>query len=57
MSLLSFPGWSGPPARRVKRDVGMEKLMADPRVANLEWKALFDGQRMIFGGFAPLLIA
>jgi uncharacterized protein YbaA (DUF1428 family) len=48
--------WVEWPSREA-RDLGMEKFMADPRMANLKWKALFDGQRMIFGGFAPLLVA
>jgi uncharacterized protein YbaA (DUF1428 family) len=35
------------------RDKGWEKAMADPRMKDI--KMPFDGQRMIYGGFAPLL--
>jgi uncharacterized protein YbaA (DUF1428 family) len=35
------------------RDKGWEKAMADPRMKEIEMP--FDGQRMIYGGFAPLL--
>lgn len=37
------------------RDAGMEKLMKDPR-ANPETNPMpFDGKRMIFGGFVPVV--
>jgi uncharacterized protein YbaA (DUF1428 family) len=36
------------------RDAGWQKVMADPR---LQAPMPFDGKRMIFGGFAPLLDA
>ena len=32
----------------------MKKFMEDPRLAGMT-EMPFDGQRMIFGGFAPLL--
>jgi uncharacterized protein YbaA (DUF1428 family) len=40
---------------RQARDTAMEKIMKDPRMQTdpKEWP--FDGQRMIFGGFAPLV--
>lgn len=40
---------------RQARDAIMEKIMKDPRMQSdpKEWP--FDGQRMIFGGFAPLV--
>jgi uncharacterized protein YbaA (DUF1428 family) len=37
------------------RDEGWKKLMADPRAQ--DHKMPFDGKRMIFGGFAPILDA
>ena len=42
-------------ASRQARDDIMAKVMKDPRMQNdpKEWP--FDGQRMIFGGFAPLV--
>ena len=45
--------WIEWPSREA-RDAGMEKFMADPRLAGMT-DMPFDGQRMIFGGFAPLL--
>ena len=38
---------------KATRDAGMAKAMADPRMTDL--KMPFDGQRMIFGGFQPLV--
>jgi uncharacterized protein YbaA (DUF1428 family) len=40
---------------RQARDTAMEKIMKDPRMQAdpKEWP--FDGQRMIFGGFTPLI--
>ena len=35
------------------RDAGMRKVMEDPRMSMKNMP--FDGQRMIFGGFAPLV--
>jgi uncharacterized protein YbaA (DUF1428 family) len=37
------------------RDQGWEKAMADPRMKDM--KMPFDGQRMIYGGFEPILDA
>ena len=37
------------------RNAGMEKVMADPRMKPESTGDVFDGKRMIFGGFAPLL--
>lgn len=42
--------WIEWPSRAV-RDVGMQKVMEDPRVADSKVPPPFDGQRMIFGGF------
>jgi uncharacterized protein YbaA (DUF1428 family) len=40
---------------RQHRDEVMEKVMKDPRMQQDPKDWPFDGQRMIFGGFAPLL--
>lgn len=40
---------------RQKRDEIMEKVMKDPRLQADPKDWPFDGQRMIFGGFAPLV--
>ena len=45
-------GWIEWPSKEV-RDEGWKKVMADSRMH--ENKAPFDGQRMIYGGFAPIL--
>jgi len=37
------------------RDAGSKKSMEDPRMQGDEYKTVFDGKRMIYGGFAPLL--
>ena len=34
------------------RDEGMQKMMTDPRMKNMELP--FDGKRMIYGGFTPI---
>ena len=36
-------------------DAGEEKMMADPRFDELGEAQLFDGKRMIYGGFEPLV--
>jgi uncharacterized protein YbaA (DUF1428 family) len=41
---------------KATRDAGMKKVMADPRMQP-GGEMPFDGKRMIFGGFAPLLDA
>ncbi|QFY60717.1 DUF1428 family protein [Rhizobium grahamii] len=40
---------------RKDRDEIVEKVMADSRLQGDEWKSIFDGKRMIFGGFEPFL--
>jgi uncharacterized protein YbaA (DUF1428 family) len=40
---------------RSARDVGMPKVMADPRMKFDSSAMPFDGQRMIFGGFEPIV--
>jgi uncharacterized protein YbaA (DUF1428 family) len=49
--LFSWIEW---PSKEV-RDSGMKKMMEDPRMRNMEMP--FDGKRMIFGGFQPILDA
>ncbi len=44
--------WIEWPSKEV-RDKGMKQMMEDPRMKDM--KMPFDGQRMIFGGFAPIL--
>jgi uncharacterized protein YbaA (DUF1428 family) len=44
--------WVEWPSKEV-RDKGMKKMMEDPRMKDM--KMPFDGQRMIYGGFAPIL--
>lgn len=46
--------WIEWPSRDV-RDKGWEKLMADPRMQPHGTEPLFDGKRMIYGGFAPIV--
>ena len=38
---------------KATRDAGWAKMMEDPRMANMEMP--FDGKRMIYGGFTPIL--
>ena len=40
---------------RARRDEICAKVMADPRLAGDEWKQVFDGKRMIYGGFLAFL--
>lgn len=40
---------------RATRDAVMKKVMDDPRMKGDEYKSVFDGKRMIFGGFQPFL--
>jgi uncharacterized protein YbaA (DUF1428 family) len=40
---------------KAARDAGMKKAMEDPRMGYGGADMPFDGKRMIFGGFAPLL--
>jgi len=44
--------WVEYPSKAV-RDAANQKLLTDPRMAEMD--APFDGQRMIYGGFAPIL--
>lgn len=39
---------------KATRDAGMAKFMQDPRLQGAS-NMPFDGKRMIFGGFAPVL--
>ena len=40
---------------KATRDAGWEKIMADPRMAPDKAEMPFDGKRMIFGGFMPIV--
>lgn len=40
---------------KVTRDAGMKEVMEDPRLHQPHHKEVFDGKRMIYGGFAVLL--
>ena len=44
--------WVEWPSKQI-RDEGMQKTMADPRMASCEMP--FDGKRMIFGGFQAIV--
>jgi uncharacterized protein YbaA (DUF1428 family) len=46
--------WITWPSRAV-RDVGMEKVMADPRLDMENNPMPFDGKRMIYGGFQMIV--
>jgi uncharacterized protein YbaA (DUF1428 family) len=48
--------WIEYPSKAV-RDAANQKMMQDPRMKALGDRMPFDGKRMIFGGFAPLLDA
>ncbi|MET0280538.1 MAG: DUF1428 domain-containing protein [Steroidobacteraceae bacterium] len=41
---------------RATADAGDEKIMSDPRMAAFGTEMPFDGKRMIFGGFDPLVV-
>ncbi len=47
-------GWIEWPSKEV-RDAGWQKVMADPRMKPESGGMPFDGKRMIFGGFRPIL--
>jgi uncharacterized protein YbaA (DUF1428 family) len=47
-------GWFEYPSKEV-RDAANEKMRADPRMKAMGEQMPFDGKRMIFGGFAPIL--
>ena len=40
---------------KATRDAGMAKMMADPRMDPSKNPMPFDGKRMIFGGFSPIV--
>ena len=40
---------------KATRDAGMERVMKDPRMDPQQNPMPFDGKRMIFGGFAPVV--
>lgn len=46
--------WIEYPSQEV-RDAANQKLMSDPRMKALGDEMPFDGKRMIFGGFIPIL--
>ncbi|HET7371585.1 MAG TPA: DUF1428 family protein [Gammaproteobacteria bacterium] len=46
--------WIEWPSKEV-RDAGVKKMMEDPRMEELGKNPPFDGKRMIFGGFRPVL--
>ncbi len=46
--------WFEYPSKEV-RDAANAKMMSDPRMQAAGEKMPFDGKRMIFGGFAPIL--
>ena len=41
---------------RAARDAGMKKVMDDPRMNAEDTPAPFDGKRLIFGGFSPVVV-
>ncbi|WP_164011419.1 DUF1428 domain-containing protein [Pyxidicoccus trucidator] len=41
---------------KATRDAGMEKMMKDPRMSPEQNPMPFDGARMIYGGFAPVVV-
>ena len=46
--------WIEYPSKEV-RDAANEKMMTDPRMKTMGEQMPFDGKRMIFGGFMPIL--
>ncbi|MGD9946536.1 MAG: DUF1428 domain-containing protein [Burkholderiaceae bacterium] len=48
--------WIEYPSKEV-RDAANQKMMSDPRMKEVGGEMPFDGKRMIFGGFLPLLDA
>ena len=49
--VFSWIEWPDKPTR----DAGMQKMMTDPRMDPEKTPMPFDGKRMIFGGFAPIV--
>ncbi len=50
-ALFSWIEWPD----KATRDAGMKKMMEDPRMDPASNPMPFDGARMIYGGFAPVL--
>lgn len=48
--------WITYPSREV-RDACNSRVMADPRMQSEEYKDVFDGRRMIYGGFTAIVEA
>ncbi|POT58373.1 DUF1428 domain-containing protein [Citrobacter amalonaticus] len=46
--------WIEYPSKEV-RDTANQKMMSDPRMKEFAESMPFDGKRMIYGGFAPIL--
>ena len=46
--------WILYPSRAVRDEIN-KKVMADPRMNGEEWRDVFDGKRMIFGGFETFI--
>nr|WP_302474185.1 DUF1428 family protein [Roseococcus sp. MDT2-1-1] len=46
--------WIEYPSKEI-RDAANQRMMADPRMQAMSGTMPFDGKRMIFGGFAPIL--
>lgn len=46
--------WVEYPSKEV-RDIANQKMMSDPRAEEMGKDMPFDGKRMIFGGFIPIL--
>jgi uncharacterized protein YbaA (DUF1428 family) len=40
---------------RKHRDAVNKKVMSDPRIASMDGKGIFDGKRMIYGGFKTMV--
>lgn len=49
--VFSFVEWPD----KAARDIGMEKMMKDPRMDPKKNPMPFDGMRMIYGGFSPVI--
>lgn len=49
--VMSFVEWSD----KATRDAGMEKVTSDPRMRFEDQPPIFDGRRLIAGGFKPML--
>src|SRR5215831_12231956 len=47
-------GWFEYPSKEA-RDAANQKMMSDPRMRAMGEQMPFDGKRMIFGGFMPIL--